>query len=56
MWGIGFKHDLLQWIPIIGNTIPLSLSLQAAHTQMTSKISILDFSFVWNLFTPTKIS
>ena len=42
MWGIGFKHDLLQWIPVIGNTIPLSLSLQAAHTQMTSKISILD--------------
>ena len=42
MWGIGFKHDLLQWIPVIGNTIPLSLSLQAAHTQMTSKVSILD--------------
>ena len=42
MWGVGFKHDLLQWIPVIGNTIPLSLSLQAAHTQMTSKISILD--------------
>ena len=42
MWGVGFKHDLLQWIPVIGNTIPLSLSLQAAHTQMKSKISILD--------------
>ena len=42
MWGVGFKHDLLQWIPVIGNTIPLSLSLQAAHTQMISKISILD--------------
>ena len=42
MWGVGFKHDLLQWIPVIGNTIPLSLSIQAAHTQMTSKISILD--------------
>ena len=42
MWGVGFKHDLLQWIPVIGNTIPLSFSLQAAHTQMTSKISILD--------------
>ena len=42
MWGVGFKHDLLQWIPVIGNTIPFSLSLQAAHTKMTSKISILD--------------
>ena len=42
MWGVGFKHDLLQWIPVIGNTIPLSLSLQAAHTKMKSEISILD--------------
>ena len=42
MWGIGFKHDLLQWIPIIGNAIPISLSLQAGHTQLNSELSILD--------------
>ena len=42
MWGVGFKHDLLQWIPIIGNAIPISLSLQAAHTQLNSELSILD--------------
>ena len=42
MWGLGFKHDLLQWIPIIGNAIPMSLSLQAGHTQLNSGLSILD--------------
>ena len=42
MWGLGFKHDLLQWIPIIGDAIPLSLSLQAGHTQLNSALSILD--------------
>ena len=42
MWGLGFKHDLLQWIPIIGNAIPMSLSLQAGYTQLNSGLSILD--------------
>ena len=42
MWGLGFKHDLLQWIPIIGNAIPMSLSLQTGHTQLNSRLSILD--------------
>ena len=42
MWGVGFKHDLLQWIPIIGNAIPISLSLQAGHTKLNSELSILD--------------
>ena len=42
MWGVGFKHDLLQWLPIIGNAIPISLSLQAGHTQLNSELSILD--------------
>lgn len=42
MWGVGFKHDILQWIPIIGNAIPMSLSLQAGHTQLNSELSILN--------------
>ena len=42
MWGVGFKHDLLQWVPVIGNAIPISLSLQAGHTQLNSELSILD--------------
>ena len=42
MWGLGFKHDILQWIPIIGNTIPFSLSLQAGYTQLNTEINILD--------------
>jgi len=42
MWGLGFKHDILQWIPMIGNTIPFSLSLQAGYTQLNTKIDILE--------------
>ena len=42
MWGLGFKHDILQWIPIIGNAIPFSLSLQAGYTQLNTEINILD--------------
>ena len=41
MWGIGFKHDILQWIPIIGDAIPLSLSIQGGYTQLNSQILIL---------------
>ena len=44
MWGVGFKHDLLQWIPVFGNAIPMSLSLQAGHTQLNSELSVLDQS------------
>ena len=42
MWGLGFKHDILQWIPIIGDAIPLSLSLQGGYTQLNTKINIID--------------
>jgi len=41
MWGIGFKHDILQWIPIIGDAIPLSLSIQGGYTQLNSQMLIL---------------
>lgn len=42
LWGIGFKHDVLQWIPVIGNTIPLSLSIQGAYSKLNSKQSIIN--------------
>jgi hypothetical protein len=42
LWGIGFKHDILQWIPVIGNTIPLSLSIQGAYSSLNSKLTILN--------------
>ena len=41
MWGVGFKHDILQWIPIIGDAIPLSLSIQGGYTQLNSQMLIL---------------
>ena len=41
MWGVGFKHDILQWIPIIGDAIPLSLSVQGGYTQLNSQMLIL---------------
>jgi hypothetical protein len=32
-WGVGLRHDLLQWLPG-GKVIPLSLSLMGAYSQM----------------------
>ena len=40
LWGIGIKHDLLQWIPVAGDVIPISLSIQAGHTQFNTSFSI----------------
>lgn len=40
LWGIGIKHDLLQWIPVAGDAIPISLSLQAGHTKFNTSFSI----------------
>ena len=41
-WGIGLKHDLLQWIPIIGDAIPMSFSIQGGYTDLTTKLKIDD--------------
>ncbi len=40
LWGIGIKHDLLQWIPLAGDAIPISLSVQAGHTKFNTSFSI----------------
>ncbi len=40
LWGIGLKHDILQWIPFIGDAIPISLSLQAGHTNLNTQFEI----------------
>ena len=42
LFGIGFKHDLLQWIPVIGDAIPISLSLQTGYTKLSSEIELID--------------
>ena len=40
LWGVGVKHDILQWIPLVGDAIPISLSLQAGHTNLNTQIEI----------------
>ena len=38
LFGIGLKHDLLQWIPVVGDAIPMSLSLQGGYTTLNTKL------------------
>ncbi len=42
LFGVGIKHDLLQWIPGIGDAIPMSLSLQAGYTSLNTDLVITD--------------
>ena len=42
LFGIGVKHDILQWIPAIGDAIPMSLSLQAGYTSLNTELNIED--------------
>ena len=39
LWGIGIKHDIKQWIPVV-NKLPFSLSLMVAYTKFN-----LDYNF-----------
>ncbi len=40
LWGVGLKHDILQWIPVAGDALPISLSIQAGYTNLNTKIEI----------------
>jgi hypothetical protein len=40
LFGVGVKHDLLQWIPAIGDAIPMSLSLQGGYTALNTELEI----------------
>ena len=40
IFGIGIKHDVLQWIPVVGDAIPMSLSLQGGHTTLNTELKI----------------
>tara|TARA_B100001758_G_C18371934_1_gene591909 strand:- start:733 stop:1689 length:957 start_codon:yes stop_codon:yes gene_type:complete len=42
LFGIGLKHDLLQWIPALGNAIPMSLSLQGGYTSLSTELKIIE--------------
>ncbi|MEC9209090.1 MAG: DUF6588 family protein [Bacteroidota bacterium] len=41
LFGVGLKHDLLQWIPAIGDAIPMSLSLQGGYTSLNTKLKVI---------------
>jgi len=40
LFGVGIKHDLLQWIPVVGDAIPMSLSLQGGYTSLDTELEI----------------
>jgi len=40
LFGVGVKHDLLQWIPVVGDAIPMSLSLQGGYTTLNTELKI----------------
>ncbi len=40
LWGAGIKHDLLQWLPFLGDAIPIDVSLQIAHTNLNTGFDI----------------
>jgi hypothetical protein len=41
LFGIGVKHDILQWLPIV-DKIPVDISIQAGYTKLSSKFEIND--------------
>ena len=40
LFGVGIKHDLLQWIPVIGDAIPMSLSIQGGYTSLNTELEV----------------
>jgi hypothetical protein len=42
LFGVGVKHDILQWIPGVGDAIPMSLSIQGGYTSLNTDLSIND--------------
>ena len=41
LFGIGLKHDILQWVPI-ADKIPIDLSIQAGYTKLSSEFELND--------------
>jgi len=51
-WGIGMKHDIKQWIPVI-NILPFDLSILASYSRLNSNLSFnagQDLNFNINAF------
>ncbi len=41
LFGVGVKHDILQWLPIV-DKIPIDISFQAGYTKLSSQIMLED--------------
>ena len=41
LFGVGLKHDILQWLPIV-DKIPVDVSIQAGYTKLSSLFEIKD--------------
>jgi len=41
LFGVGIKHDILQWLPIV-DKIPVDISIQAGYTKLSSKFEMKD--------------
>ena len=41
LFGVGLKHDILQWVPIV-DKIPIDISIQAGYTKLSSEIKLID--------------
>jgi hypothetical protein len=39
LWGVGVKHDILQWLPI-ADKIPIDVSFQAGYTKLSSQVML----------------
>jgi len=53
LFGIGIKHDVLQWIPVVGDAIPMSLSLQGGYTTLNTELKISEQEVSLNTKTTT---
>ena len=41
LFGVGVKHDILQWLPIV-DKIPIDVSFQTGYTKLSSQIMLED--------------
>ena len=39
LWGVGVKHDIKQWIPVVSETPFWALSIMAGYTSLTSSVN-----------------
>jgi len=43
LWGVGVKHDVLQWLPIV-DKIPVDVSIQAGYTKFKTVFNAIEYN------------